>query len=324
MDTQSLIHCFAEAVIEGLRRSPKSISPKFLYDQRGSELFERICECPEYYVTRTETEILRSQASEIARLLGPGAVVFEFGSGASVKTRILLDQLGEGSAYVPIDISREFLIQASASLRALYPKLRILPVCADFTLSLSIPENELPCSGRRTGFFPGSTLGNFPRPEARALLRHIASFLGMGGLLLIGVDLLKPKEILEPAYDDAAGITAEFNLNLLWRMRRELGAEVDPADFRHRATFNEREGCIEMHLVSLRDQDFQVLGHTVHFARAETLHTECSYKHSPAQFEAMARHAGFSVLRMWTDSRKHFGVYLLEVDRLLEEPSVAA
>jgi dimethylhistidine N-methyltransferase len=316
---------FAQAVLEGLGRDPKSLSPKYLYDRKGSELFDRICDCEEYYVTRTETAILERHAAEMAELLGERPVIVELGSGASRKTRILLDAVKDAAAYVPVDISREFLRQSAETIRREYPGLRVFPVCADFTRPLSMPENELTgTTGARAAFFPGSTIGNFHRGEAKAFLRQTAALLGRGGRLLIGVDLIKPREILEPAYDDAQGITAAFNLNLLHRMRDELGARVDPQGFRHQAVFNETEGRIEMHLVSLRDQELEILGQRFRFGEGETLHTECSYKYSPDQFEDMARQAGFAVRSFWTDPRQLFGVYLLEVERILESAPIAA
>jgi dimethylhistidine N-methyltransferase len=308
---------FQNAVLTGFTRPHKQISPKFLYDQKGSELFDRICDCREYYVTRTETSILEQNSAEIAQALGPEPVVFEFGSGASRKTRILLNEVRDLAAYVPIDISRDFLLQTAQALQSDYPSLKIIPMCADFTLPMRMPEESLPLEhGCNTAFFPGSTIGNFDRTEARAFLERTASFLGLGGKLLIGVDLIKDKAILEPAYDDEEGITAAFNLNLLVRMRDELGSSVNPENFRHKAFFNEREGRIEMHLESLRDQTIEVSGRSIHFHQGETIHTECSYKYEPRQFETMAQLAGFKVQKSWMDPRQLFAVYLFEVEHV--------
>jgi dimethylhistidine N-methyltransferase len=302
-------HGFEEAVLEGLTSSRKRLSPKYLYDQRGSELFDRICECKDYYVTRTETSILERHAADIARAIGARPVVYEFGSGASRKTRILLRELEAPAAYVPIDISREFLLEAASRLSGEFPSLPVLPLCADFTQPM--PEVNHP-EGRRLAFFPGSTIGNFHLDEAEAFLSRTAEFLGAGGRLLVGVDLLKDRSILEPAYDDSEGVTAEFNLNLLHRMRSELGANVDPANFRHRAIFNEEKARVEMHLESLREQSFEIKGRPIHFHRGETIHTECSYKYDSSRFEELAHRAGFVVGQRWTDDRQYFALYLLE------------
>jgi dimethylhistidine N-methyltransferase len=306
---------FARAVIAGLGRAPKALSPKFLYDQRGSELFDRICDCADYYVTRTETSILQRRIRDIAAFLDERSVILELGSGASRKTRLLLDALPRATAYVPIDISREFLLDTARELGRAYPSIPVLPLCADFTRPWSMPEDKLPKeSGRRLAFFPGSTIGNFERKEALELLKHAAATLGYGGQLLIGFDLLKPREILEPAYDDSEGITAAFNLNLLHRMRRELSAEVDPDGFRHRAIFNERESRIEMHLESLRAQEIRVLGRSFGFEPGETIHTECSHKYSMGDFEALARQAGFRKRAFWTDENEYFCVALFDAE----------
>jgi dimethylhistidine N-methyltransferase len=309
---------FEKAVVEGLTSPVKAISPKYLYDRRGSELFDRICDCRDYYVTRTETAILEAYSDEIVSLLGPAPVVFELGSGASRKTRILLKRLEGAACYIPIDISREFLQQSARSLQDEFPGLSIVPVCADFAQALPPDIAGVPSTGsdRKVAFFPGSTLGNFHPEEAVEFLSRTARFLGREGNLLIGIDLLKDRSILEPAYDDEEGWTAAFNLNLLERMRAELGATVDPRRFRHRAWFNERENRVEMHLESVEDQSFDVAGRTIRMNKGESIHTECSYKYSPERFEAMAREAGYELRGRWTDPKRLFAVYLLRVVRI--------
>jgi dimethylhistidine N-methyltransferase len=315
IDSKILNPDFAAAVLAGFSRTPKALPPKFLYDERGSELFERICECKEYYVTRTETQILERCISDVSALLGERPVIIELGSGASRKTRILLDAIPDAAVYVPIDISREFLFGSAKKIQAAYPRLPVLPVCADFTRSWSMPEDKLPAdAGRRVAFFPGSTIGNFDRMEALELLRSAASTIGYGGQLLIGFDLAKPREVLVPAYDDAAGVTAAFNINLLHRMRRELGAEVNPESFRHRAIFNERESRMEMYLESLKAQEIRLLGQSFAFTRGETIHTEYSHKYSKERFEDLARQAGFRKRAFWTDEREYFCVALFDAE----------
>jgi dimethylhistidine N-methyltransferase len=319
---------FRQDVLEGLLLPRKSLSPKYLYDERGSQLFEQICECREYYVTRTEVAILEQNSGEIAEALGRQPLVFEFGSGASRKTRILLNELNKQqgiAAYVPIDISREFLLETARSLQKEYPALKIIPMCADFTRPMLMPEYEFTHGfGKKTAFFPGSTIGNFDRIEARVFLRQTASFLGHAGLLLVGVDLIKPKAVLEPAYDDAAGITAAFNLNLLHRIRNELGGTIDPSGFRHKAFFNEKENRMEMHLEAIHEQVIELSGCRITFHSGETIHTECSYKYDPDQFAQMTRDAGFAIQRVWMDPLRFFAVYLLEAQHLSEQLPEAA
>jgi dimethylhistidine N-methyltransferase len=306
---------FARAVLDGLAREPKALSPKYLYDQRGSELFDRICECQEYYVTRTETAILEKCVHELSTFLGERPVILELGSGASRKTRILLDAIPDVAAYIPIDISREFLLATASLLRHAYPEIPIHPICADFTHAWDLPEGAIPeNAGKRVAFFPGSTIGNFTRDEALELLSSTAGILGYGGQLLIGFDLIKPREILEPAYDDAQGITAAFNINLLHRMRDELGAKVSPESFRHRAVFNEIESRIEMHLESVGAQEIRVLGRTFRLTAGETIHTECSHKYSTERFEELAREAGFKKRAYWTDEKRYFCVALFDAE----------
>ncbi len=302
---------FARAVLAGLAQAQKQIPSKFFYDAEGSRLFDKICELPEYYPTRTEISILRDNAAAIAEELPPGAVLVEYGSGASVKVRLLLDAMQRPAAYVPIDISREHLRAAAAELAGDYPRLSVLPVHADFTKPLML-RCRLP-EGPRVGFFPGSTIGNFHPPEATRLLSGFAQNLGPGGLLLIGVDLKKDPRILHAAYNDAAGITAAFNRNLLQRANRELEGSFDVEAFDHHAFWNADASRIEMHLVSSTAQAASVAGHWFYFTAGESIHTENSYKYAPDEIHLVAKAAGFRPVCLWTDAQQLFGVSLLAV-----------
>jgi dimethylhistidine N-methyltransferase len=300
---------FADDVVAGLSRTPKSVPPKHFYDAEGSRLFEAICELPEYYPTRTEIAVLRGAAAEIAAMIPEGAALVEFGSGASVKTRILLDAAPQLAAYVPIDISREALQAAVRALASDYPGLRIEPLAEDFTVALSLPAAA---AGRRAvGFFPGSTIGNFAPDEARELLAGARRLLGEGASFLIGLDLVKPEAELLAAYDDALGVTAAFNKNLLARINRELGGDFDLEGFVHRARWNVRESRIEMHLESVRDQTVQAAGRRFRFAAGETLHTENSYKFTVEAFTRLAQGAGWRAKRWWASAHPAFAVTLL-------------
>jgi L-histidine Nalpha-methyltransferase len=301
---------FTRTVLDGLSRSPKALPAKLLYDARGSRLFDRICELEEYYPTRTEIGILADRAAEIGRLAGPGAVLVELGSGSSVKVRLVLDQLKAPAAYIPIDISAEHLESAAAALKADYPELPIVPVAADFTRSIRLPD--IADGGRRVGFFPGSTIGNFEPAEAEGFLRRLRALLGGGARLVLGVDLKKEEGVLNAAYDDAAGVTAAFNLNLLQRINREAGGDFDPDGFAHRGFYNRDKGRVEMHLVSRRDQLVTVAGETIRFAAGETIHTESSYKYALDEFAGLAERAGWRALRRWTDAKQLFSVWFLE------------
>lgn len=304
---------FLSDALEGLGKSPKSLSPKYFYDTRGSELFEGICETREYYVTRTEIALLEKLKPEFAALAGPHVRIIEYGSGAGVKIRTLLNALDLPDAYVALDISREHLLAATRTLAADYPHIAMGAICADFTAPLSLPEEVKTGKGLALGFLPGSTIGNFSPAAAETFLTRIAKLLGPGGALLIGVDLKKDKAILDAAYNDAAGLTAAFNLNVLHRMKQELGAEIDPDRFRHRAFFNEEEGRIEMHLESLADQTITLAGKRIPFEKGETLHTENSYKYDAAEFTALARRAGFESAALWTDENNYFSLHWLRV-----------
>jgi dimethylhistidine N-methyltransferase len=290
---------FATDVLAGLTAKPKSLLPKYFYDAAGSALFERITQLPEYYPTRCELALLRDNAPAIASLFPPNCALIEFGAGSSKKARILLGAAATIEAYIPVDISSEFLQQDAALLRRDFPRLAVHPVIADFTKSFAVPPPlaMLP----RVGFFPGSTIGNFERHEASAFLRHAGEMLGSGAVLVIGVDLVKDASILCPAYNDAEGVTAKFNLNLLARINRELGADFDLSTFEHHACFNREQSRIEMHLASTKRQKVRVNGKTINFRAGETIHTENSYKYTLEAFEALARGSGWSTDKVWSD-----------------------
>jgi L-histidine N-alpha-methyltransferase len=300
-----------EEVLAGLRSSPKRLSPAHLYDRRGSQLFEAICDLPEYYLTRTETAILARHAPQIATCIGPQALLLEPGSGSSRKTRLLLDALADLAAYVPVDISRGHLLEAAAALQAAYPHLEVLPVCADFTQGIALPASRRP-PARVVVFFPGSTLGNFDSAEAVRLLERMRRTAGAGGGLVVGIDLVKDPAVLELAYNDAAGVTAAFNMNLLVRLNRELAADFVIAGFRHEAVWVPAHSRIEMHLVSLRAQAVHVGGERVQFAAGERLVTEHCHKYTDQSFAAQARAAGWTPRRSWTDPGGYFSVQYLE------------
>jgi L-histidine Nalpha-methyltransferase len=300
---------FLRDVIAGLTSRPKRLSPKYFYDETGARLFEAITALPEYYPTRCELAILREHAADIARFFPPGAALIEFGSGSSRKVRIVLEAAPAIKAYVPVDISFEMLTQEAEELRRDHPGLTVLPFEADFTEPFQLPAAV--AAMPRTGFFPGSTIGNFEPQEAAAFLRHAGQMLGRGAALIIGVDLVKDAAVLNPAYDDAAGVTAKFNLNLLTRINRELGADFDLARFRHRAFYNSERHRIEMHLVSTVAQKVRMAGRVIEFRAGETIHTENSYKYTIASFTALARAAGWSPAAVWTDAGANFSVHAL-------------
>jgi len=300
---------FRQVVLEGLSRPRKRIPAKYFYDAAGSRLFDQICELPEYYPTRTEIALLTESREAIAGLAGPRASLLEFGSGSSVKVRILLDALDRPAAYLPIDISRDHLLGAARSLAADYPGLAVTPVCADYARGFALPKGvERP---RQIGFFPGSTIGNFTPAEAEAFLRRGLMLLGPDSGLLIGVDLVKEPAILHAAYNDAAGVTAAFNRNLLARINRELGAAIDPAAFDHHAPYNARRACIEMHLVSRRQQTLEIAGTAFGFAEGESIHTEDSHKFTLEGFQGLARKAGWNPVHAWVDRDQLFSIHYL-------------
>lgn len=301
---------FAADVRAGLARRPKRIPSKWFYDARGSELFERICTLPEYYLTRTELSILRRHAGAIAGALGPRPLLVEYGSGSGTKTQLLLAALLDPVGYVPIELSRSALHDSVQRLARAFPHLAVLPVCADFTTAVALP---VPARRARrvVVFFPGSTLGNFDAREAVALLARMRRLIGAGGAALIGIDLRKDRTTLEAAYNDAAGITAQFTLNLLARMNRELAADFDLTRFRHRARWNALAGRIETHIVSCDEQQVQVDGRRVRFAAGEAVLVEYSCKYTQAGFERIAARAGLRVERHWSDPDGAFALELL-------------
>ncbi len=298
---------FLTDVLSGLRSPRKELPCKYFYDAAGSALFDRICETPEYYPTRTELAIMRAHASEMGEFVGPGAAVIEYGSGSSVKTRSLLRHLPRPTAYVPVDISEEHLFRSAGELARRFPEVEVRPVAADFTRPFEIPHLATEVS-RRVVYFPGSTIGNFPPPAALRVLRQIARLCGAGGGLLIGVDLKKDPQILDAAYNDAAGVTAAFNRNILVRINRELGADFDLTQFEHRAFYNSTAGRVEMHLVSQRDQRVRIACNVFNFAAGETIHTENSYKYGRDEFTEHARRAGWKPRKFWTDANALFSV----------------
>lgn len=301
---------FRRDVLAGLTQPNKSLPCKYFYDETGSRLFDRICELDEYYLTRTEIAILENHAEEMAAEFGPACVLVEYGSGSSLKTRLLLDRLDEDATYIPVDISREHLHQTAVELHEQYPELRIRPVCADFTQPFDLPE--LPDkTGRTIAYFPGSTIGNFPPDRATELLGQMHRLVGPAGGVVIGVDLPKAPEILEAAYDDRQGVTSQFNLNLLERINRELDADIPVSRFAHRATFNERESRVEISLVSTKEQTVWIEGREIAFAEGEAIHTENSYKYSLSTFADLAAQAGFDVHRVWCDEDDYFSVQYL-------------
>jgi dimethylhistidine N-methyltransferase len=302
---------FAGDVIGDLSQFPKKLSPKYFYDAKGSELFEQITVLPEYYPTRTELSILRQRSADIARLIPPGAALVEFGAGATTKVRLLLEHCAFG-AYVPVDISGEFLQAQARDLRRDFPRLHVYPVTADFTAPFALPAEIAGMA--KVGFFPGSTLGNFEPHEASAFLRIARDILGHGAQMIIGIDLEKDERTLYDAYNDAAGVTARFNLNVLERINRELGGNFDLSSFIHRSVYNRDRHRIEMHLISRKAQSVRVLGHNFSFRPGESIHTENSYKYSLARFTALARGAGWRVRESWTDPAAMFSVHALTAE----------
>ena len=301
---------FRDAALGGLLRRQKEIPCRFLYDAQGSALFEKICETPEYYPTRTETLILEERAEEIAALIGPGAQLVEFGSGASHKVRSLLRAFTAPACYVAIDISRQMLKRAAQRLADVFPELPVVAVCADYMRPLDLPA--LPTAGgRRLGFFPGSTIGNFTPAEAVDFLAGCRYLVGAEGAMLVGVDLQKDAGVLNAAYNDAAGVTAAFSLNLLTRMNRELDADFDLRRFAHDAAYNPSAERVEISIRSLADQIVTVAGHAVRFAAGERIHTEISCKYTIEGFQRLAARAGFRAVRAWTDRERLFSVHFL-------------
>jgi dimethylhistidine N-methyltransferase len=303
---------FAEAVLQGLSRRPRAIPCRFFYDARGSELFEEITKLPEYYPTRVETALLEAYGGEIAALAGPGRVLVEFGSGSSRKTSLLLSALPQVPAYIPIDIAAESLSEAAEWLSGRHRDLTILPLIADFTTTRALPA--VTAGKPKLGFFSGSTIGNLTWDEACAFLANAARLLGPGSAFLIGVDLKKSEAILVPAYDDAQGVTAAFNLNLLARVNRELGGTFELSRFAHEAVWNEAAGRIEIYLTSLAEQIVRVGARAFSFTSGERIHTENSHKYSVEEFQALARSGGWTPVKAWTDADQLFSLHLLRLD----------
>ncbi len=298
-------------VLAGLAREPKRLSSKYLYDARGSQLFERICELPEYYLTRAELDLMRAHAADIAAAIGPRTRVVEYGSGSATKTRLLLEHLPDVVAYLPVEISRSALTASLERLNGQFPHIEMLPVCADFTQPLVLPEPAR--AQRRTViYFPGSTIGNFDGEAAVRLLSHMRGEMGPDGAALVGVDLAKSPAIIEAAYNDAAGVTAEFTLNLLHRLNRELKADFDLGAFRHRASYNTERERIDTHIVSLAEQDVTVAGRRFHFGAGEAMQVEISCKYSPESFARLGARAGLRVTHVWRDSQELFSLQCLE------------
>ena len=296
-------------VTEGLRKTPKTVSPKFLYDARGSELFNAICTTEAYYPTRTERGIYVRQSGAIAEQLGPGTAVIEFGPGDMSKIRLLLDDL-RPLAYVGVDVSVAQLEEYGPPLAEDYPWLDVVAVCGDFGPSSAL-EEQLPAERKRVAFFPGSTIGNLDPDAAQSFMQGLRQMLGSTGAAIVGVDLQKPVSVLETAYNDPEGYTRAFNLNLLTRLNRELGANFDERRFRHKAFYNEQLGRVEMHLVSVIQQTVQIGQYAIEFDPGETIHTESSWKYTSDGFTALAGKAGFDVQRFFTDDNNWFGVFIL-------------
>ena len=296
-------------VIEGLMREQKVLPAKYFYDHIGSQLFEQITQQPEYYPTRTELAILEQHRAEIARSIGDVHTLIEYGSGSSRKIQMLLETFTHLDTYMPIDISKDFLMESARQLSERYPALHIKAVCGDYSQSISLPVEEFQ---KRVIFFPGSTIGNFEPEEAMRFLRHSSRILETGDGFLIGVDLKKSVDVLERAYNDAAGVTAAFNLNMLTHLNQMLEGTFDVTRFEHHAFYNEEKGRIEMHLRSQLDQLVQVGDVTVPFKQGETIHTENSYKYSKEEFEILARQSGFHPVNCWIDDNERFSVHYLE------------
>lgn len=298
---------FKADVVAGLGAGPKRLPAKYFYDGTGSRLFERITDLPEYYPTRTEIKILRDHGADIAKLIPPGAALVEFGSGSSKKARIMLAAAPALACYVPVDICGEMIEQEAIELRADFPNLKVLPVTADICFPFELPP-EAKAASVRVGFFPGSTIGNFEPHEAASFLRNAAQILGPGSTLIVGADLIKASDVLNAAYNDKAGVTAAFNLNLLTRINRELRGTFNLDTFEHHAFYNRERNRIEMHLASLKRQKVKVAGECFDFRAGETIHTENSYKYSVESLGALARGVGWMPAGAWTDASKYFSI----------------
>ena len=299
---------FLSEVIAGLSSKPRTLPCKYFYDERGAALFQKICELPEYYITRTEIDILDRYRAEIAAHLGPEISLIGLGTGSGTKTRILIEALEKPAVYIPVDISEKQLRKSTARFRKIFPDLEIQPVCADYLQPVVLPPTRHQAA-RNVVYFPGSTIGNFEPDEATEFLRRIAKVCRHNGALLIGVDLRKDRGVIEAAYNDTAGVTTQFNLNLLVRANHELGADFNLQHWRHRAIYNSEAGRIEMHLISQIDQAIHIADYTFGFRSGEKIVTEFSYKYAPEGFAALARKAGFEFQKIWTDDARLFGVF---------------
>ncbi|MEE8236379.1 MAG: L-histidine N(alpha)-methyltransferase [Gammaproteobacteria bacterium] len=298
-------------ILDGLSQDQKQLSPKYFYDETGSRLFDQICDLPEYYLTRTELGIMREHVEAMTGLMGPRASIIELGSGSSLKTRILLDHVEEPAAYVPVDISRDHLLKTAGCLADDYPEIEILPVCADFTQSFELPEPAVE-PDRHVVYFPGSTIGNFSRDDAIDLLKQVRQVVNGNGALLVGVDLIKPRKVVEAAYNDTAGVTAKFNKNILARINRDHAGAFDPSRFEHDAVYDEEHHRIEMRLISCEEQDIPIAGQSIHFEKGEYIVTEHSHKYSIDEFGSIGEEAEFSLKDIWTDPDQLFSVQFLE------------
>src|SRR6266704_5084996 len=299
---------FLADAITGLSSNPRSLPCKYFYDERGAALFQKICELPEYYITRTEIDILDRNRADIASHLGPNIELIGLGTGAGTKTRILIEALESPAVYIPVDISEKQLRESNALFRKIFPDLEILPVCADYLQPVELPSPRHK-PARNVVYFPGSTIGNFEPNEALEFLRRVANVSGQGGGLLIGVDLQKDQNVIEAAYNDKAGVTAQFNLNLLAHINRETGANFDLNRWQHRAIYNSEAGRIEMYLISSTNQTVRIQDRAFHFRAGERILTEHSYKHTPEGCVALASQAGFDFVTLWTDDARLFGVF---------------
>jgi len=295
-------------VIAGLSSDPRTLPCKYFYDEQGAALFQKICELPEYYITRTEIDILSRYHAEIASQIGPNVELIGLGTGAGTKTTILIEALDKPAVYIPVDISEKQLRKSTAVFQKIFPNLEILPVCADYLQPVVLPSPRREAA-RNVVYFPGSTVGNFEPNEALEFLRRIANVSGRGGGLLIGVDLQKDQNVIEAAYNDSAGVTAEFNLNLLAHINRKTGANFDLNQWQHRAIYNSEAGRIEMYLISQADQTVRIQDREFHFRAGERILTEHSYKHTPEGFISLAGKAGFDFVKLWTDDARLFGVF---------------
>ena len=309
--TASALHTMLDDVVAGLSQKQKTLPSKYFYDERGSKLFDDICELDEYYLTRTERSVMQANIAEIASIVGPEALLIEYGSGSSLKTRLLLENLERPAGYVPVDISGDYLARTGRALQAEFPHINVMPVAADFTQAFGVPYSSQP-GARRVVYFPGSTIGNFERTDARELLTRMAEVAGPNGGMIIGIDLDKNRDVLRAAYNDSRGVTADFNLNVLTRINRELGGNFNLDRFRHEAIFNGDSSCIEMHLVSTVRQTVNVCKYSFVFEENESVLTEYSHKYTLDAFNLMAGEAGLVVKKTWTDSNDMFAVLYLE------------